>query len=1042
MSELKYKAFISYSHQDAIFGDWLHKQLETFSVPRSYIGSQGRIGRISNNLFPIFRDREELPTATDLGEVIDNALKNSASLIVICSPRSAKSLWVDQEITNYKEIHGSSNIVALIIDGDFDSEKPHLSNALPDSILRLSETSPTSPTIKLIDARSDASSKNTSFLTLISFLLNVTDEQLQKKVQHRKYVTSSIVALLIIAISAFALFIQNTTNQEQKEKEIALAQEKTSKKITTIHSKIKKGLYDQALNIGQSIIEQNINSLSYEPDNQLLLPLHNALLNNRIITRLSKHSSEVEKIKISPDGLRLLSIDRGGNTRLWDTNNWKEITHWQTSPDSQVEAWFSSNGKQIIIYSGTFQSNLKVNIYSSINGKALTTGINLVKSGSLNIPFWKYNPDFIISRRYEKIAKYGKLKEIGYLDFYDLNLNLIKEIEIPSCGEYYNLQLAVVLESPTRFLIADKECGGHIHPLQENIEPFFNKNLRHSKTFTDKLLHWNKNNQQLVTKSGKENYHLWSISRQEELLSFKAPHLINLEVNADKKSVTTYSCDKKSFSCDVKTSIISKNNNKTITDIIIPRHRHSHKNIRLADGSWIVLSNKDIQRIYPNLAIKTQLASTKNSWNKNSSIINPSNKWIAIADGITISIIDVKNSWLSHKNIHIKPDTYTFTPSKKRILTTTEKEEAFLSTSGFSQQGKPIKLSFSSNDRFDWSTDENSLLISALPDFRNNLAGYALWVDFKNSHLIRRINNIYASWMNAEGNKLKFFNNDGDIISLDIKNPQHEDVFIKPDNLSSRQAIFSHNGKILAAIDNKRYTLKLIDTTTGELILEKEIFTNDEMKYSKIYFTPDDNKLIIQPNDKPLIILDTTNLKQVVKQHDLQGVYLNKIISNDYILLQGNGLTQIRSISDKNIKIDLSTYTNNSISAITTYSNENKLLVETYDPNFILVDLERKKQPELLTCDGEKPSKAIINWEKNVLVSLVNNDLCISTLDTRQTIYRTPLATDYVYAMNYLPNTNQVVVVYRHGVKVTYQLQHNNNAKLIDNIKKMVKYIP
>jgi hypothetical protein len=33
----KYKAFISYSHQDKKWGDWLHKALETYRVPKGLV---------------------------------------------------------------------------------------------------------------------------------------------------------------------------------------------------------------------------------------------------------------------------------------------------------------------------------------------------------------------------------------------------------------------------------------------------------------------------------------------------------------------------------------------------------------------------------------------------------------------------------------------------------------------------------------------------------------------------------------------------------------------------------------------------------------------------------------------------------------------------------------------------------------------------------------------------------------------------------------------------------------------------------------------
>ena len=54
----KYKAFISYSHQDKKWGDWLHKALETYRVPKGLVGKETRYGSVPNRLFPVFRDRE------------------------------------------------------------------------------------------------------------------------------------------------------------------------------------------------------------------------------------------------------------------------------------------------------------------------------------------------------------------------------------------------------------------------------------------------------------------------------------------------------------------------------------------------------------------------------------------------------------------------------------------------------------------------------------------------------------------------------------------------------------------------------------------------------------------------------------------------------------------------------------------------------------------------------------------------------------------------------------------------------------------------
>ena len=44
--EYKYWAFISYSHQDKAWGDWLHKALETYRVPKRLVGRASRDGTV------------------------------------------------------------------------------------------------------------------------------------------------------------------------------------------------------------------------------------------------------------------------------------------------------------------------------------------------------------------------------------------------------------------------------------------------------------------------------------------------------------------------------------------------------------------------------------------------------------------------------------------------------------------------------------------------------------------------------------------------------------------------------------------------------------------------------------------------------------------------------------------------------------------------------------------------------------------------------------------------------------------------------------
>src|SRR4051794_21123441 len=92
----RYAVFISYRHAtvDRRWAKWLHRTLETYRVPRSLVRDRGvpaRLGRC-------FRDEEELPVSANLSAEIDKALVSSRFLIVVCSPRTPGSEWVNREV--------------------------------------------------------------------------------------------------------------------------------------------------------------------------------------------------------------------------------------------------------------------------------------------------------------------------------------------------------------------------------------------------------------------------------------------------------------------------------------------------------------------------------------------------------------------------------------------------------------------------------------------------------------------------------------------------------------------------------------------------------------------------------------------------------------------------------------------------------------------------------------------------------------------------------------------------------------------------------
>lgn len=118
MRNNKYRAFISYSHVDRKWARWIHKALETWRVPKHLVGTTTPAGPVPERLAPVFRDREDLPSAPDLTDRIREALERSDNLVVICSPNSAKSAYVDTEVRLFLELGRGDQVFCIIVDGD------------------------------------------------------------------------------------------------------------------------------------------------------------------------------------------------------------------------------------------------------------------------------------------------------------------------------------------------------------------------------------------------------------------------------------------------------------------------------------------------------------------------------------------------------------------------------------------------------------------------------------------------------------------------------------------------------------------------------------------------------------------------------------------------------------------------------------------------------------------------------------------------------------------------------------------------------------
>jgi hypothetical protein len=321
--EEKYWAFISYSHADEIWGQWLCQAVETYRVPRALVGKPSRDGTVPRRLFPVFRDREELPISADLGANLKIALESSRYLVVICSPSAAKSSWVNEEIRYFKSTRTEERVLCLVVAGEPNAaDKPHLhqQECFPDAVrfqvgadgaLTNRRTEPLAA-----DARRKGDGKRNAKLKTIATLAGVNYDDLKQRDKRRRFWQKIRFASLIFALTAFVvLLVQFEEHQKKDQANNAMIQ----KYVEAGEDRMKSGKNLQAAVYFSAAYKrlENVSAMT-ELLQKGLLDCSKAVLAKQIL-KLEGHKHWVSSAAFSNDGQNLFTASWDKTIRLWNT---------------------------------------------------------------------------------------------------------------------------------------------------------------------------------------------------------------------------------------------------------------------------------------------------------------------------------------------------------------------------------------------------------------------------------------------------------------------------------------------------------------------------------------------------------------------------------------------------------------------------------------------------------------------------------------------------------------------------------------------------
>jgi len=443
-----YKAFISYSREDEKYAKKLHTKLETYVIPQELYK---KYPNIPKKLSPIFRDIEQLRAGDKLANKILEKLQNSENLIVICSPRSAKSEWVNKEIIDFKRMHGENRIFPIIIDGtpNSDDENECFPKALKYKVNKKGELTNQKSDILASNIIKSADGKDFAEVKLISGLLGVDNDDLwnfEEKRRRKKRLfwgsIWSVVFFLMMGLTAFSWvqmqkaekeLIQSNYNlglsllekaeKKVKEKDIATAHLYTYMALKKLDKKI-----DNKNNIARarSIIASNpfyipcaislnahqnsIITIDITSDNKILasasswngnIKFWDMETQKELFTLNDGNKTHIQSIDFSPNN-KLLAIASQDNISLWDIEKKKKIYSFKGHTSTVNYVKFSPNGKKLV--SGSLDNSIKVwdiktkkeiatLIHDDVSIKSIIFLNNnmIISISSLNIELWDLN---------------------------------------------------------------------------------------------------------------------------------------------------------------------------------------------------------------------------------------------------------------------------------------------------------------------------------------------------------------------------------------------------------------------------------------------------------------------------------------------------------------------------------------------------------------------------------------------------------------------------------------------------------------------------
>jgi WD40 repeat protein len=308
----RYAGFISYSQKDKKWAKRIHKALESYRLPiglPDHLKPRQKLGRF-------FRDDDELSGAPSLGNALNDALYASRALIVICSPHSAQSKWVDAEIRHFKRRGDKANVFAIIVGGSPDAKDPDQRCFAPSLLVKVNDDGslsdiPDEPLAPNVTKDSFAKLITRVVAGLTGLEFDTLWQREKRRVRQRRLVTGAASMALVVAGFFAISSVLSSQAEKRVQQSITLAGE--------AHKAMDEGRDQDALDLVLQALPADLKNARQVPTPQALAALTRLMADSPDQGVFAKTGEPIRELRRVDESTISALLDTG-RTLVWDAD--------------------------------------------------------------------------------------------------------------------------------------------------------------------------------------------------------------------------------------------------------------------------------------------------------------------------------------------------------------------------------------------------------------------------------------------------------------------------------------------------------------------------------------------------------------------------------------------------------------------------------------------------------------------------------------------------------------------------------------------------